>query len=404
MADKSPSSGSPNWIDKALREYTDNTGDVIKRISKTHLSVGDVVNALETENPGSLRALHLKRSLVGGEDGVAAETHLNIWAVHDNIVGEFNSDPVNGLSSEQVVINRNIYGRNVWRAPDRPSVLKLFVSTFISPVVLLLLVAAGVSFGFGEIAEGSVIISIVLINALLSTYMEKSAGDALEALNKLSAPQSAVIRDGVEVLLPAAALVPGDLIKLSIGSNVPVDLRLVEISDLRTNEATLTGEPEDMPKYLYPSDPASPFANNLCFASTYVVNGSGLGIAYATGETTQVGKIAAQLIDAKKSRKESRTPLQNALNRLGGIIGLMAICILVGVVIVAVVTGYRDPTHGSESRVLAVSELSLQSSFVCRSFLLLSVFPCPPFRKVYRWSLQYVCRWDVAIWSQITPM
>lgn len=159
----------------------------------------------------------------------------------------------------------------------------------------------------------------------------------------MAAPGCVVLREGKVQTVGAVDVVPGDVVLLETGNNVAADMRCIETVELKTNEALLTGESEDISKTLRAKDYDTPFATNLCFASTIVTNGSGRGLVFATGMETQVGRIAQQL---KKAGEGSRlTPLQRGLNRLGGMIGLIAICVLIIVVVVAILTGYRDPAH-----------------------------------------------------------
>jgi magnesium-transporting ATPase (P-type) len=124
------------------------------------------------------------------------------------------------------------------------------------------------------------------------------------------------------------------------GDQVPADVRMFELNELEADEAPLTGESEPVHKVLAPEDVDSPFAHNLCFASTLIVNGIGRGIVVRTGMTTEVGKIALGVRE-----KKSATPLQMALERLGGFIGAMASAVLIGVVIFAWLVDYNDPAH-----------------------------------------------------------
>eukprot|EP01069_Polyplicarium_translucidae_P003123 Polyplicarium_translucidae@DN2218_c0_g1_i4.p1 len=283
------------------------------------------------------------------------QSNANKWAVTplEELAAEFNTSLTAGLTAAQVVANREAYGANVLDQEYKEPIWKIFLSQFTSFVVILLLVAAIVSLGFQEWAEGTVILIIVFFNAFLATYMEKSAGDALAKLASMAAPKCRVLRDADTSVIDAVDLVPGDIVFLEMGDNVPADVRCVEAIELKTNEALLTGESEDIKKTLKPKDATSPFATNLCFASTSCTTGSGKALTFATGMETQVGRIAKQL--AKESSKGSRlTPLQRALNKLGGIIGIMAICVLVVIVIVAVVTDYHDPSHPDADPVLQI--------------------------------------------------
>ncbi|CAA9990158.1 P-type ATPase, putative [Plasmodium knowlesi strain H] len=271
----------------------------------------------------------------------------------ENLCKEFDLHDLNsGLTTEQVKINREKYGENYIEKDDATPVWLIFLSQYYSPVVVLLLVAALASLVLNEIVEGVAIISIVTLNACLATYMEKSSGDAIAKLAEMASPQCTVLRNGNKIVIPSREVVVGDVVIISTGDSISADLRLTEVIELKTNESLLTGESEDIKKTLTPDDCTTPFATNLCFATTSVTNGSGKGIVTATGLNTQVGKIASQL---KRSSKGSKlTPLQVALNKLGGLIGLIAIIVLVFIISLAVLINYRDPAHADKDPILVI--------------------------------------------------
>lgn len=265
----------------------------------------------------------------------------------ENLCKEFGLESINtGLNSEQVKINRDKYGENFIEKDEVVPVWLIFLSQYCSPVVLLLLVAAVASLALNEVVEGVAIISIVTLNACLATYMEKSSGDAIGKLAEMASPQCTVLRNGQKVVIPSREVVVGDVVLINTGDSISADLRLFDVIELKTNESLLTGESEDIKKTIVADNLSTPFATNLCFATTSVTSGSGKGIVISTGLDTQVGKIASQL---KKSSKGSKlTPLQVALNKLGGLIGLIAIIVLVVIISLAVIIKYRDPAHADK--------------------------------------------------------
>ncbi|GAW82852.1 P-type ATPase4 [Plasmodium gonderi] len=271
----------------------------------------------------------------------------------ENLCKEFDlKDLSSGLTIEQVKINREKYGENYIEKEDAMPLWLIFLSQYCSPVVMLLLVAATASLILNEIVEGVAIISIVTLNACLATYMEKSSGDAIAKLAEMASPQCTVLRNGQKILIPSREVVVGDVVIINTGDSISADLRLIEVIELKTNESLLTGESEDIKKTLIPDDYTTPFATNLCFATTSVTNGSGRGIVTATGLETQVGKIASQL---KRSSKGSKlTPLQVSLNKLGGLIGMIAIIVLIFIITLAVLINYRDPAHADKDPLLVI--------------------------------------------------
>lgn len=321
---------------------------VVERLSRSHRSLKDLVEQAAREDPGAF-----VKARAAAEE-VAPTTGFAKWSVEPvpDLAAEFGTDIESGLSDSQVEALRQKYGENLLAKEEQEPIWKIFLLQFTSPVVILLLIAAVVSLGFQEWTEGVVILLIVMLNALLATYMEKSAGDALSKLASLAAPRCRVLRNGEEEVVEAVELVPGDIVLLNTGDAIPADLRLFEVTELMANEAILTGESEDVKKTLVAKDVTTPFATNMAFASTIVTNGSGKGLVIGTGMATQVGRIADQLRDAGTGSK--LTPLQRGLNKLGGLIGIFAICVLIVIVIIAILTNYRDPAHPDADPVLTI--------------------------------------------------
>jgi magnesium-transporting ATPase (P-type) len=256
----------------------------------------------------------------------------------------------NGLDDAGVAKARAEYGMNELEKEERDWIIKIFAMQFTSPVVMMLVGACCASLLLGEVIDGLLILGIVTLNACLATHQEKSSGDALEKLASMSKPTCKAIRNGKTVDLPATDLVPGDIISLNTGDGVPADCRLIECLEVFANEALLTGESEDIVKHMKPEKTDERFAKNMCFASTVITSGRGKAVVTTTGMKTQVGKIASSLA----SEKSKLTPLQLSLNRLGGQIGAISICALIGIVIVAVQTDYSDPASPGKSKVLTI--------------------------------------------------
>lgn len=335
---------SPN---RALSDIPDNNvRDAIARLTSSQCSLKDLVERARQCDP---EAFQKAKSTVEYPEGGNRFSSCPL----SELVRELESNLKDGLSTADVQRIREKTGPNVLSQIQKTPWIRLFFRQFTSPVVIMLLIAAIVSLGFQEWVEGSAILIIVLLNAFLASSMERSAANALARLASLAAPRCRVIRNkGQLEMIDTIDLVPGDIVQLLTGDAIPADLRCFDVTELFTNEAILTGESEDVEKTLTPKDSKTAFATNLCFASTSVTSGSGYGIVYATGMHTQVGKIAAQL--ARSSSESRLTPMQNALNRLGGIIAIIAICVLALLITVAILTGYRDPSHQDTNAVLAI--------------------------------------------------
>ncbi|KAL8427456.1 hypothetical protein Efla_003903 [Eimeria flavescens] len=356
--------------------------EIVERLSRSQVSMKELVEAARLADPDAFQKMVSETEKEHPTSGKNRFASADV----DELAREFGcTDVSRGLTSAQVAINREKYGPNMLDKGERDSVVKIFFSQFWSPVVLLLLVAAVASLVMTEWVEGAAILIIVTLNASLATYMENSASNALAKLASMAAPMCCVLRDGEEKQVPAEEVVPGDVVLLATGNSVAADMRCLEVTELKTNEAILTGkkacmshrmhaithaithaclhaplhacvqaarESEDVNKTVAAVDKDAPFATNLCFASTIVTNGNGKALVFATGMNTQVGRIATQL---KKAGAASRlTPLQRGLNRLGGLIGLIAIFVLIVIVVVAVLTGYKDPAHPNSDRVFTI--------------------------------------------------
>lgn len=289
---------------------------------------------------------------------MAGATGRNPWSglTPEELFTKYESSAT-GLKSSQIAALEAKYGKNELVKEKRDSVFKLFAMQFTSPVVILLLVAAIACAAIQEFKETIIIMFIVIFNAFLATWQEKSAGDALEKLAQMNAAMCKVVRDGKTEELEAIYLVPGDVIELSTGDGVPADIRLFELVELMANEALLTGESEDIKKVLVAEDIDEAFSRNMCFMSTTITNGRAKGIVTTTGMQTQVGAIATSLATAKAHG--SLTPLQMALNRLGMYIGALSICVLGIIVVVALLMDYKDPAHPGENATLSIVKVAV---------------------------------------------
>lgn len=235
-----------------------------------------------------------------------------------------------GLSDKEAEIRLQKYGRNELEAQKKKSFLSKLIAQFADFLIIILLVAAGISAFVGEKEDAIVILAIVVINAILGIYQEGKAEKSVEALQKLSAPNAKVIRDGNMLTLPASEIVPGDVVVLEAGDIVPADLRLLESSNMKVEEASLTGESVPVEK-----DAKSQIVgkvsigdrHNMGFSSTIVTYGRGKGVVIGIGHDTEIGNIATKI----QSYDDEETPLQIKLNQLGKALGTLtiAICIIV---------------------------------------------------------------------------
>jgi Ca2+-transporting ATPase len=241
-----------------------------------------------------------------------------------------------GLTERQASQRLRDCGANELASPPKKSLLARFFAQFADFMVIILLIAAGISFVTSylqhdrDYIDSIIILSIVVVNAITGVVQESKAEKALEALKKLSSPQARVIREGKEKIVPAAHLVPGDLVVLKAGDLVPADLRVTGAVNLKVEESALTGESLSAYKTadeVYPKATPLGDRHNLLFSATAVTAGHGRGTVVATGMNTQVGHIA-HLIG---SQSAPQTPLQRKLGQTGHVLGIgaLVICLVI---------------------------------------------------------------------------
>ena len=265
-----------------------------------------------------------------------------------NVIEKLNSNLEKGLTEEQVKAAREKYGYNELEAKKKKTLLVKFLEQFKDFMIIVLIIAAIVS-GVIGVAEGEgitdtiIILVVVIVNAVIGVAQENKAEKSLEALQKLSAHASKVIRNGKIIVVPSRDLVPGDIVVLDTGDYVPADLRIIEAVNLKSQESALTGES-------VPVEKSSDVINaeevgvgdrvNMLFSSSLITYGRGKGIVVETGMNTEVGKIASII----NSTEEGTTPLQEKLNKLGKTLGIAALVICVIIFIVGILYG-KEPVH-----------------------------------------------------------
>ncbi|MDR5729469.1 MAG: HAD-IC family P-type ATPase, partial [Terriglobia bacterium] len=203
-----------------------------------------------------------------------------------------------GMTTEEATRRLRLYGPNTLVAESRFTSLLSFFGFFANPLVIILVVASGVSLALGEHLGGLIIITIVLFSVILNFSMEFQARHAVEEIQKQIAITAVVIRDGGEQELPTAQLVPGDIIRLKAGDLVPADARLLEVKDLHVRESVLTGESlpvEKTPNELPSQKHGVAEASNSVFLGTAVQTGIATAVVVCTGKDTVCGGIAHRL-------------------------------------------------------------------------------------------------------------
>lgn len=247
-----------------------------------------------------------------------------------------------GLSSEQAERNLQKYGKNELSAKKKKGFLLRFFASLCDRMTVVLLVAAAISFATSYIsgegfADPIIILLIVLANSLIAVIQESRAEKALEALKRMSSPETTVLRNRKAVRIASAFIVPGDVFMLEKGDIVPCDARLIGSNELVIDESALTGESHGVSKDHAASvreGCAVSEAVNSVFASTHVVSGRGIALAVRTGMQTGVGEIAGMI-----SGETEKTPLQKRLARLSALLGNITVAICAIIFVFALLKG-----------------------------------------------------------------
>lgn len=236
-----------------------------------------------------------------------------------------------GLSQEEAQRRLKENGYNELKKTKKKSLFVKFLSQFKSFMIVVLLVAAAISGVIGVMhdegfTDAIIILAIVILNAIIGVAQEAKAEQSLEALEKMSSPHCKVIRDGQMSVIDSRELVIGDLVVLETGDFIPADIRLTEAVNLKIEEAALTGESVPEEKFTHSLDePNLPLGDrdNMAYSSCSITYGRGAGIVTEVGMNTEVGKIAAMI----QSVPDTKTPLQQRLDKLGKMLGIAALAI-----------------------------------------------------------------------------
>ncbi len=238
-----------------------------------------------------------------------------------------------GLSDAEAAERLRSHGPNELPRDAPRHWVRLAFDQFRSPLMVLLLAAAGVSFALGERTDAGVILVAVALNALLGFVQEHKANQAMERLRSLVRPMAVVRREGTDQSVEASLVVPGDILVLALGDQVAADARIVESFACEMNEASLTGESSSVAKRTEEVSRETPMAerSNMAFAGTAVVAGRALAVVVATGSDTELGSVA-RLVNETEERA---TPLQAELARLArwlsvGIVFLVVVIFFTG--------------------------------------------------------------------------
>lgn len=259
-----------------------------------------------------------------------------------------------GLSEDEAAQRLKHYGKNeLAHAPPRPA-WKKFLDQFKSFLVIVLLIAAALAWAIGDIKDAIVILIVTLFNSTLGFYQEHRAEQTLQALKNMLSKQAKVRRDKATQEIEAALVVPGDIVLLEAGDQVPADGRILEAHNLEVAEAALTGESVAVGKSLNPIEQEeAPLAEreNLLFMNTVVTKGRAEIVVTGTGDNTEMGKIAGMI----SQTPESKTPLQKQLDTLGKRLALIAAVVVACIFIIDYIRGVEILDAAMKAVALAVA-------------------------------------------------
>lgn len=242
-----------------------------------------------------------------------------------------------GLSSAEAAERLKKYGENSLAKSRKARPLKIFLGQFRDIMILILLAATAVSFLLGEIYDAITIVAIVLLNAVLGFVQEYKTEKTLIALKNMTAPTAKCYRDGVLVTVPAAELVPGDIIRIEAGDRVPADGTVLNEKGLLADESILTGESAAVPKNAGSPDDTdnSVGRGNIVYSGTVITKGAAEVKVIATGVNAQVGKISGMLTEIE----EELTPLQKRLAELGKAVAIICLAVCAAVTVAGILRG-----------------------------------------------------------------
>ena len=240
----------------------------------------------------------------------------------EEVLSDLRADQ-NGLSREEAERRLKEFGYNELKEKKRVTPLQIFLAQFKDIFVIMLLIATAISFLIGETVDALTIAVIVILNSIVGFVQEYRSEKAMEAMKKLTAPKARIMRDGTEAMIDAREIVPGDIILLEAGDRVPADGRLLEVVDLKADEAVLTGESTDVTKDLGVVKEETSVADrkNSVFMATHMTYGRGKAVVTSTGMNTEFGKIAEMV----QTMETEETPLKQKLAGFAKKLGIIIV-------------------------------------------------------------------------------
>jgi Ca2+-transporting ATPase len=249
-----------------------------------------------------------------------------------SVADALNTDIEKGLSTEEALRRKEVYGPNRLVVERHVSPLKIFARQFVNLMIVILLIATAISALLGEIVDAVVIFVIVFLASVLGFWHEFRSERIVSALRKMMVPSCSVVRDGVVVKVNSEDVVPGDILVIEEGDRVVADGRIVEAYSLETYEAALTGESTPVQKRPNPLPAETPLPDrtNMVYSGTTVARGKGRAIVVATGMNTEFGKIAKEVMEIE----EERPPLERRMNEVAKNLGKIVVALVAVIVLI----------------------------------------------------------------------
>jgi Ca2+-transporting ATPase len=282
----------------------------------------------------------------------AGESGQDWHALHtEEALAALSSSATRGLSQADVERRRLRFGPNALPQPRRRSLAVVFLRQFASPLIYLLLLAAGIAIAIGRASDAAVIALVVVLNALIGTFQERRAERSLAALRRMTDQQARVLREGREATVPAGEVVPGDILLLAAGDAIAADARLFDGAAIQIAEAALTGESLPVAKDMPPLAPDTPLADrrNMLYAGTHVAAGRARAVVVATGLATEIGRIA----ELSESAPGLQTPLERRIDQFGRRLILAAMGLFAAILAIGLLRGIP----AAEIAMLAISQV-----------------------------------------------
>jgi P-type Mg2+ transporter len=262
---------------------------------------------------------------------------LEFWSVPINEIYQEIDSSTEGLTTNEAIKRLKMYGHNVPKSESRYTLLSLLFNQFKSPILLIFIFSAILSYFLQDPNDSIIILAIVFISGVLGFIQERGATNAVKKLLDLVQTSSKVKRDGSLVGIPSKAIVPGDIVILGAGDGIPADSLILDSKDLFVNEATLTGESYPMQKSpgILGSNTPLRKRSNAVFMGTYVVSGTGTTLVMNTGARSEVGKLSEHL-----KQKTSETEFESGVRKFGFFLVEVTLLLVISILVINVYVGH----------------------------------------------------------------